>query len=367
MCAFAPLSPFAACQEQQRNQEHEPTRDAVQKQQDESSTRGAGRIGAEGLRKDSGPGSREEQQQKRERESPARDAGQQREHERSPHGPSSTSSTDLRKDNDPRSKGAAPLRQQEDVDCDCSRRPSRGPMPQEAGMQRQHADALKWKAGDEEQHEKVRRQDGQDLAQTNHTSGRGVVNGTYKQEGSNPALTRKHDGRNNTRNGNQTGDREKDSHFRSAHGKGEQSGLRETKGKCGCTQTDGKSMSTVTSKTNKARNVSHGCNSRNGSSKRSRNSGRFLQERGPKAGCDEDDDVLPVPVILGAAGAGIGALCITVGLLCVCCTRSFKTPASLSQKESAAVVVICDVKKPTCEGVVSTSAGVVVGNPASNA
>jgi len=366
MWAFALLFPFAACQEQQGNQEHPPTRDVVQKSQDESSTRGAGRIGAEGPHEDSGPGSREEQQQKRERGSPTRDTEQQREHERSFHGPSSMSSKDLRKDNDPRSKSAAPLQHQEDVDCDCSRRPSRGPMPREAGMQRQHADALKWKAGDEEQHENMRRRDGQDSARTNHTSRQGVVNGMYKQEGSDPALAREHEGHNNTRNGNHTGDREKDFRFGSVHGKRAQSGLHEIKGKCGCTQTDEKSMSTAASRSNKARNVSHGCNTGNGSSKRSRNSGRFLQERGPMTGCDEDDDGLPVAVILASAGAGIGALCITVALLCVCCTRSFKMPASLSQKESAAVVVICDVKKPTCEGVVPTSAGVVVGNPVSN-
>lgn len=334
-CLFAVLCPLALCTDDSREERQ-------QKREREPSTRGAGRTGSEG------------------RKPWTRGAGR-------------TGSEGLHKHDGPGSKEAAPSEQQGD-DCDCSRQSSRGPMSKEV-------DTLRRKGGVEKRDSK-RGQDREESAQKNHTSDWKVVSGKWKQEDGNATWKWKHEGRNVSRSGNETRDRGSSP---STHRGGKGAQRSESKGKCDCAQAGRKNK--LMSKDSEVRTVSHSlsgdskrrrggdskrrgsgdCKGQSGDSKRRRKGGRFLQKRGRDAACDEDDDGLPVAVILGAAVAGIAILCITVGLLCVCCRRSVKTAAYQTEKESAGVVVICDVKNPTSDGVVSNSAGVVVGNPVTNA
>jgi len=144
------------------------------------------------------------------------------------------------------------------------------------------------------------------------------------------------------------------------HGKGEEGRAQEGKGKCDCTHGRMPMAREAESRTGKGGCKGDDDSQRSGKGKGK--GGRFLQGKRSGGGCDENDG-MSLPVVLGAAGAGLGALCIAVGLLCVCCRR--RASVAPNEKSSANTVVICDIEKPTtCEGVLPTSQGVVVGNPA---
>jgi len=151
------------------------------------------------------------------------------------------------------------------------------------------------------------------------------------------------------------------------HRKGEEDRTQESKGKCDCTHVGSKNMPMA--KEAGSRTGKRGCKSNDDSKQRGKSKrGRFLQGKHRASGCDEDNDGMSLPVALGAAGAGLGALCIAAGLLCMCWRRRANASVTPNEKVSANTVVICDVEKPiTCEGVLPTSVGVVVGNPASTA
>jgi len=182
-------------------------------------------------------------------------------------------------------------------------------------------------------------------------------------EGHNATWKREQEESNASRNGNETRTRERPQ-------RGKEDRTQESKGKCNCDHVGSKNMPMA--KEAGSRTGKGGCKSNDDSQRSGKGKdkgGRFLQGKRRGGGCDENDG-MSLPVALGAAGAGLGALCIAAGLLCVCLCWSRRANASVApnEKVSANNVVICDVEKPvTCEGVLPTSVGVVVGNPASTA
>lgn len=97
--------------------------------------------------------------------------------------------------------------------------------------------------------------------------------------------------------------------------------------------------------------------------------GRFLQSGSRNDACDDDKEDFSMKLIFIVASGVICALCVTVGLLCVCLRRQ---RAQMHCKND--ILRTCttsgralqppgDAKRTTSAGVVPTSGVVVVGNP----